>query len=516
VALEDIDGYRAYSNPNAADSDFDQLLDHQEKACGLDPRSRDSDQDGLSDYEEITGKFAQIDLVASGYASISGIPYSGAGEDFGILNEGQLDEENLGKEKAHLENLDCDKQGDFNGFYTNPRNRDTDDDGVDDRIELQLGLNPNNPIDGANYLDTDGDGLSDGEEEKGYNITVVSFVDLNYKTVTRLVEPEPNNTDSDFDGLSDLLEKHLGSDATRADTDADGIDDFDEYRTAGGQCISPKSAGCDIWPDYSKYLADCNASPSLQNCDEPFTGLGSDLNTNDSDLDFLTDIIEVDGYFITVNGNANVHVTSSPLTDNSDDDGWLDWLELVKGTNPSRADTDGDDLIDSLEETVCVGATCRNPTREDARINITVNDINLRDIEWPGTCDQEDDNRFFLSWHASLAGVPNSTAGQTLFRNFDYSVNHVSGTFAEIESVNKNLDADLPIDFDHIADTVGGTGLKLRLNFYPNGSIEVVYSDQVSIPTDATRIPEQSLGFLNAQCGSGSYEFNWSMKRNDL
>lgn len=49
-------GYRVFPNPNQADSDRDRLLDEEEKACQLDPRQRDTDLDGLTDWEELNGK----------------------------------------------------------------------------------------------------------------------------------------------------------------------------------------------------------------------------------------------------------------------------------------------------------------------------------------------------------------------------------------------------------------------------------------------------------------------------
>ncbi|MCR4256643.1 MAG: hypothetical protein NUW08_02980, partial [Candidatus Uhrbacteria bacterium] len=61
---------------------------------------------------------------------------------------------------------------------------DTDGDGLNDRRETELGLNPNNP-------DTDGDGLNDGEEV------------LTYGT-------NPSLQDTDTDGFSDAEEIRNG------------------------------------------------------------------------------------------------------------------------------------------------------------------------------------------------------------------------------------------------------------------------------------------------------------------
>jgi hypothetical protein len=67
---------------------------------------------------------------------------------------------------------------------TDPRNPDTDGDGVPDGLEVKLGTNPLNP-------DTDGDGLTDGQElQLGTN---------------------PLNRDTDGDGIPDGIEVKLGT-----------------------------------------------------------------------------------------------------------------------------------------------------------------------------------------------------------------------------------------------------------------------------------------------------------------
>jgi len=73
--------------------------------------------------------------------------------------------------------------------------RDTDQDGLPDPIEIQLGTDPWNP-------DTDSDGLRDQEELDQYRT-------------------DPLKSDSDKDGLLDGKEIQLGTDPLRADTDGD-------------------------------------------------------------------------------------------------------------------------------------------------------------------------------------------------------------------------------------------------------------------------------------------------------
>lgn len=114
------------------------------------------------------------------------------------------------------ENCEADKDMDGLGkcneekFGTDPKNPDTDADGLKDGEEVNTYLT--NPLN----VDTDGDGLKDGEEV------------LKYKT-------DPNKADTDGDGLKDGEEviTHK-TDPLVADSDKDGLNDGDEilkYKT---------------------------------------------------------------------------------------------------------------------------------------------------------------------------------------------------------------------------------------------------------------------------------------------
>lgn len=106
---------------------------------------------------------------------------------------------------------------------------DTDRDGIPGCVELQYGLNPNDPSDamddpdrdgatnlqennaGTNFFDadTDRDGMPDGYEiRKGLDPTV-----------------NDASGDKDRDGLRNLQEFSLGTDPGNADTDNDGLVD---------------------------------------------------------------------------------------------------------------------------------------------------------------------------------------------------------------------------------------------------------------------------------------------------
>lgn len=101
-----------------------------------------------------------------------------------------------------------------------PSDNDMDGDLIPDLVELDSGLNMNDPSDAS--LDKDGDGLSNLEEfQHGTNIT---------------------KTDTDGDGMDDAWEVKYDLDAVNAsgfmDTDGDGITDLEEYRKGSDPTIA--------------------------------------------------------------------------------------------------------------------------------------------------------------------------------------------------------------------------------------------------------------------------------------
>ena len=105
---------------------------------------------------------------------------------------------------------------------TDPRNADTDGDGVSDGKEVRsLATDPLN-------ADTDGDQLTDGEE-----------VAMN---------TDPTVADSDSDGLDDGEEVAIGTDPTNPDTDDDGtIDSADSDPTGSNDqsCAAGQTGDCE-------------------------------------------------------------------------------------------------------------------------------------------------------------------------------------------------------------------------------------------------------------------------------
>ncbi|WP_238710782.1 lectin-like protein [Oceanipulchritudo coccoides] len=214
---------------------------------------------------------------------------------------------------------------------TDPTLSDSDDDGLDDGVEIALGTDPND-------ADTDDDGLADGDEQT--------------KSLTNplLADSDNNGTadsDEDFDGdgLTTGVEVNTyGTDPRLKDTDGDQIGDGDEVNLL---------------------LTD----PTLQDSDDDGTldGLedfdGDGLTNLDELSTHLTDptLADTDGDFLTDGQEINQTLTN-PLLEDSDENGTNDNLEDLDGdnlsnfdelnlyrTNPALADTDGDSLADDFE-----------------------------------------------------------------------------------------------------------------------------------------------------------------------
>jgi outer membrane protein OmpA-like peptidoglycan-associated protein len=189
---------------------------------------------------------------------------------------------------------------------------DSDQDGLSDDMEEELGTDPSNP-------DTDGDGLSDGQE---FNI---------YKT-------SPLNADTDGDGLTDGDEVRIHkTDPLKGDTDGDGLNDGNEvlkYKT------NPTKSDTD-----DDGLTD----------EEEVMAVATDPLKADSDGDGLADGEEVKNY------------KTDPLRADTDGDGLRDGDEVkTYRTDPRKVDTDGGSVRDDVE--VAQGTDPLNPNDDVPRI----------------------------------------------------------------------------------------------------------------------------------------------------
>jgi uncharacterized protein (TIGR03382 family) len=225
------------SDPLNADSDGDGLSDGDEvNTYGTDPGQADTDGDGLTDKEEVDAGTAP-NLADTDGDGISDGDEVDAGSDpllYDTDGDGisDGDEVDAGTDPT---NADSDGDGLPDGEDAEPNNEDADGDGISDGDEVALGTDPNDP-------DSDDDGLSDGDEAAAGT--------------------DPNDADSDDDGLSDGQEVELGTDPNDADTDGDGVSDGQEVvdGTDPGAEATEDTAIPDI--DDANAVIGCSSTPN--------------------------------------------------------------------------------------------------------------------------------------------------------------------------------------------------------------------------------------------------------------
>ncbi|PKL82081.1 MAG: hypothetical protein CVV24_11950 [Ignavibacteriae bacterium HGW-Ignavibacteriae-3] len=219
---------------------------------------------------------------------------------FGIGTEIRLSDEILldlsaGVNYSLTENLNYYKIVDFSDGYLNLGagitftgegcNTDKDGDGLTRCEEEELGTDPRNS-------DTDGDGLKDGAEVK------------QYKT-------DPRNPDTDGDGLKDGEEvMKYKTDPLKADTDNDGLNDYDEVMTHRTDPLNPDtdSDGLKDGEEALKY----KTSPFKADTDS------DGLKDGEEVLKYKTDPLKADTDGGTVNDGIEVNRGTNPLDPKDD------------------------------------------------------------------------------------------------------------------------------------------------------------------------------------------------------
>ncbi|MBC7098841.1 hypothetical protein H5T52_06940 [Candidatus Bipolaricaulota bacterium] len=407
-------------HPKNPDSDGDGLLDGSELApYGTNVCVADSDCDTVPDGAEIACKFGtNADGFAPGFSyGEYSFPFSDP-RDWPNPNEGDTDGDGLRDDVEFGPGRLATSVTDIYSPYVN--DPDSDGDGLLDGGE---DLNRNGVWDytsiggtgngaastghGETHLcmaDTDGDGLSDGEEVALFGVGDVHVV-TPYGTDTN----PALDTDSDDDGLSDYEEVNVTyTDPLNYDTDGDGIWDVNELIAIGGEWphrqfqqisdpLDPDTdddgltddieySGTGLGTGQGLGGSDDLTCPYVNNPDSDGDGLqdghedanhdGTITNTigdtgtqgsgetsfcdPDTDGDGLSDSQEEGllGQGVVTAHTPSGDVSTVPALDrDSDDDGLSDYEEVnVTHTDPLNWDTDGDRISD-LNELMATGGT---------------------------------------------------------------------------------------------------------------------------------------------------------------
>lgn len=125
--------------------------------------------------------------------------------------------------------------------------------------------------------DSDGDGLSDKSEEEGWDV-IITQTDGSSKIYH--VTSDPNNPDTNGDGICDSRERMYSIDPNKKDTDLDGLSDFDELTKWASD---PRNMDTD---------GDSNGNPLLFDGSEVTKYFTSPV-MKDSDGDGLSDHYEI-------------------------------------------------------------------------------------------------------------------------------------------------------------------------------------------------------------------------------
>lgn len=436
-------GRRVFPDPARADSDGDGKSDLIEQSYGTDPRKADTDEDGILDRDEIDGYELILfdgDDDPTNNLSIQLTPYT----DLAIVDGGNgivdttadaNDEQAFAPAAIVAAGTPVVRPGADGVLSTTPAGDDYIDFGPNvvagangvadsaatgDDVQLialgttglaadarTISAGPNGRIDSTLSLDdleragheqlcasdplrrdTDADSLFDGREQ--------------------FLGSQPNNpkdagtvVDTDFDGMVDAEEvngwditvngttSHVDSDPLNADTDNDGLPDLMERifrmnpraRDTDGDTIAdrieldPEDPRAFFPPGTNdEFVLRC---ADAQECiyTRPTTPVGTNPLRADTDGDTRNDAVEINtGWFVRVFNQPQREVFSSPFVADQDSDGWNDSQELTAGTDPANNDTDGDTTSDSVE-----GGRSRDPLRPDQRISFTYHYIHIVD-----------------------------------------------------------------------------------------------------------------------------------------
>lgn len=400
------------------DLDGDGLSEYEENLIGTSDLHADTDQDGLTDYLEVRG-FPNIDDPGPQWR----VAYYNKPIDQGGL---RLDYYEVFSDPT---SEDTDKDGLTDGFEydlrqgppedgiwkADPGSVDTDidgalDQGENDGITITLSYTPTaqdlsttpanqlcpNHVDkdgstditkgdectipsAINIQDSDGDDFSDGFERieglSSNHNDQHHFLDADSDGLRDNEDENDESGDADGDGLPDMLEHYLGTAQLNADSDGDTLGD-------GVEWLEGVSKVANQTTDSSDLAALRSRCDNALNCTWPSGAgaLGTDPLRADSDGDGLHDNLELAGWDVQLdsydeNGQvAAYHVDSDPLDADTDDDGLNDKTESEDPkTDPRNPDTDSDGTPDNED-----ASGGRSPLKADIVIEIGMSSIRVR------------------------------------------------------------------------------------------------------------------------------------------
>ncbi|MEP4077161.1 hypothetical protein [Haloferula sp.] len=214
-------------------------------------------------------------------------------------------------------------------------------------------LDPNNPADAALDLDAVGgpDGLTNLEEYLAGTNPQDSDSDDDLLLDGQEVNGTLNPYQTDVAGDAATMVPGLKTDPQVADSDLDGLSDFEELDSANGSVSNPNTDDTDNDLLLDAFEVAGGLDPTVDTGDDGDSGdpdgdfldnfneqaAGTEPNNKFSDSDTLDDGEEVDVY------------GTNPLDPDTDGDNLEDGAEVAGTTDPLNADSDFDQFLDSVE-----------------------------------------------------------------------------------------------------------------------------------------------------------------------
>lgn len=320
---------------------------------------------------------------------------------------------------------------------------DRDYDGLSTREERrQYRTDPDNP-------DTDGDGLRDGEEIARGTSPLFADTDgdgLSDGDEVRVHGTDPLRKDTDGDGLGDQEEILMGTNPTRADTDNDGLNDSVEL--ARGTDPLRRDTDGDGIPDGLETVS----SPLLADTDGDGLGDAEEsayrLRSYDSDFD-------ADGLY----DEMEIRIGTDPFKPDTDNDGATDYSEYYAlMTDPRNPDTDGDGIVDGRDPSPLRG-TGYNPVQ---RLSWVFMEIFRR-----GNAVDETSKGFTQLLHL-IRSAPRQQISELEIQVFGKDMTEARARRAELEPFLRKLTTGWDIPIITVFETVERTYYDARLRYISN------------------------------------------------